>query len=86
VREVAAAHGATLGQIALAWVHQRADVHRLPVVPIPGTRKAARVRENAAAAAIVLTAEELAALEPIGAQVAGDRYPDMSSTANAREQ
>ncbi|NED09328.1 aldo/keto reductase, partial [Streptomyces sp. SID6648] len=49
VRTVAEAHGATLAQIALAWVQQRARVHGLPVVPIPGTRKPARVAENAAA-------------------------------------
>ncbi|MEV5407026.1 hypothetical protein AB0L20_31385, partial [Streptomyces albidoflavus] len=29
-------------QIALAWVQQQAEVHRLPVVPIPGTRKPTR--------------------------------------------
>jgi aryl-alcohol dehydrogenase-like predicted oxidoreductase len=85
VRRIAAAHGATLGQIALAWVHSRARVHGLAVVPIPGTRKASRLRENAAASAITLDAAELAELEPIAAQVAGDRYPDMSSTSDARE-
>jgi aryl-alcohol dehydrogenase-like predicted oxidoreductase len=85
VRRVAKAHDATLGQIALAWVHSRARVHGLTVVPIPGTRKASRLRENAAAAAITLDAAELAELEPIAAQVAGDRYPDMSSTSDARE-
>ncbi|WP_329179280.1 aldo/keto reductase [Streptomyces sp. NBC_01477] len=85
VRRLAQEHGATPGQIALAWVHQRAQVHGLPVVPIPGTRRSARVLENTAAAAITLDAAELAALEPIAAQVAGDRYPDMSSTSAARE-
>ncbi|WP_037906608.1 aldo/keto reductase [Actinacidiphila yeochonensis] len=85
VRQAAEAHGATLGQIALAWVHQRADAHGLPVVPIPGTRRSERVRENTAAAAIRLTKEELELLEPIGSQVAGDRYPDMSGTSLARE-
>jgi aryl-alcohol dehydrogenase-like predicted oxidoreductase len=85
VREAAKAHGATVGQIALAWVHQRADVHQVPVVPIPGTRRAERVRENTAAASITLDATELERLEPIAGQVAGDRYPDMSSTSAARE-
>ncbi|SHL06044.1 aldo/keto reductase [Actinacidiphila paucisporea] len=85
VRKIAAAHEATPGQIALAWVHQRAQVHGLPVVPIPGTRRAARVRENVAAARITLDAAELAELEPIAARVLGDRYPDMSTTAAARE-
>ncbi|MFD9648050.1 aldo/keto reductase [Streptomyces sp. NPDC059082] len=77
--------GATPAQIALAWVQQRAAVHGLTVVPIPGTRKRARLLENAAATRITLTDAELAALEPIAGLVAGDRYPDMSSTAAARE-
>ncbi|PRH80631.1 aldo/keto reductase [Streptomyces solincola] len=85
LRAIADAHGATPAQIALAWVQQRADVHGLTVVPIPGTRKRSRLLENAAATRITLTAEELAALEPIAGRVAGDRYPDMSSTSAARE-
>jgi aryl-alcohol dehydrogenase-like predicted oxidoreductase len=85
VREAATAHGATPGQIALAWVHQRSSVHGLPIVPIPGTRKASRVRENTAASRITLSEQELEWLEPIAGQVAGDRYPDMSGTSAARE-
>ncbi|AZK93931.1 MULTISPECIES: aldo/keto reductase [Streptomyces] len=85
VRAIAEARGATPGQIALAWVQQRAEVHGLPVVPIPGTRRPERVRENTAATFLHLTAEELALLEPIAGQVAGDRYQDMSSTSAARE-
>ncbi|MFJ6717524.1 MULTISPECIES: aldo/keto reductase [unclassified Streptomyces] len=85
VREIAAAHGATPAQIALAWVQQRSAVHGLTVVPIPGTRKPGRLAENTAATRITLTEAELALLEPIAAQVAGDRYPDMSSTSAARE-
>ncbi|GEB58952.1 aldo/keto reductase [Streptomyces gardneri] len=85
VRKIAAAHGATPAQIALAWVQQRSAVHGLTVVPIPGTRKRSRLEENAAATRIVLTAAELAELEPIAGLVAGDRYPDMSFTSLARE-
>ncbi|MFD9033586.1 aldo/keto reductase [Streptomyces sp. NPDC059567] len=85
VQKIAAAHGASAAQIALAWVQQRASVHGLTVVPIPGTRKRTRLEENAAATRITLTEQELAELEPIAAQVAGDRYPDMRSTSAARE-
>ncbi|MCS0638247.1 aldo/keto reductase [Streptomyces sp. LP05-1] len=85
VRKIAEAHDATLAQIALAWVQQRAEAHGLPVVPIPGTRKRSRLLENTAATRITLTAGELAELEPIAARVAGDRYPDMSSTSAARD-
>ncbi|MEU9639843.1 aldo/keto reductase [Streptomyces tendae] len=85
VRTVAEAHGATLGQIALAWVQQRARVHGLPVIPIPGTRKPTRVEENTGATRIVLTEDELSLLEPIAEKVAGDRYADMTFTSAGRE-
>lgn len=85
VRAIAAEHGASPAQVALAWVQQRADVHGLTVVPIPGTRRTTRLLENVAATRLRLTPEELAALEPIAGKVAGDRYPDMSSTSAARE-
>ncbi|TXS08765.1 aldo/keto reductase [Streptomyces sp. wa22] len=85
VHKIAAAHGATAAQIALAWVQQRAQVHGLTVVPIPGTRKRSRLLENTGATRLTLTEQELRSLEPIAGQVAGDRYPDMSSTATARE-
>ena len=85
VHKIAAAHGATAAQVALAWVQQRAQVHGLTVVPIPGTRKRSRLLENVAATRLTLTGEELERLEPIAGHVAGDRYPDMSSTAAARE-
>ncbi|MFJ6137805.1 aldo/keto reductase [Kitasatospora sp. NPDC092286] len=85
IREIAAARGITAAQVALAWVHQRAEVHGLAVVPIPGTRKRSRLAENTAAATLRLTAEELAALEPVAAKVAGDRYPNMAFTSVGRE-
>ncbi|MGW0573885.1 aldo/keto reductase [Streptomyces tauricus] len=85
IRTVAEAHDASLGQIALAWVHRQADVHGLPVVPIPGTRRRTRVEENTAATRIALTDSDLAVLEPIAAKVAGTRYPDMTFTSAGRE-
>jgi aryl-alcohol dehydrogenase-like predicted oxidoreductase len=85
VRAVAEAHGASPGQIALAWVQQQAAVHGLPVVSIPGTRRRSRVEENTAATRIVLTEDELGVLEPIASKVAGDRYADMSFSSAGRE-
>ncbi|MDR6973615.1 aryl-alcohol dehydrogenase-like predicted oxidoreductase [Streptomyces sp. 3330] len=85
VRAVARAHGATPGQIALAWVQQQSRVHGLSVVPIPGTRKPSRVEENTAATAVELSPQELALLEPIADKVAGDRYTDMTFTSAGRE-
>ncbi len=70
---LAQARGVTAGQMALAWVHQRADVHGLTVVPIPGTRKRSRLEENARAATLVLNPAELAVLEPLAAAVLGER-------------
>jgi aryl-alcohol dehydrogenase-like predicted oxidoreductase len=61
--DIARARGATRGQIALAWVHHRGRVHGLPVVPLPGTTRAAHVRLNVAAADIALTDDELHRLD-----------------------
>lgn len=85
IRQIADAHDASLGQIALAWVQQQAEVFGLGVVPIPGTRKRTRVEENTGATRIVLTDEELALLEPIASKVSGDRYADMTATSVGRE-
>ncbi|MBF6183092.1 aldo/keto reductase [Nocardia otitidiscaviarum] len=85
LRAVAEARGITPGQVALAWVHARARVHNLSVAPIPGTRRRDRLAENVAAATVELTADELATLEPIAEQVAGNRYADMNFTSAGRE-
>ncbi|QXE37017.1 aldo/keto reductase [Streptomyces sp. GMY02] len=85
VRRIAEAREATPGQVALAWVQQRAAVYGLPVVPIPGTRKRSRVEENVAATRLVLSEDELRVLEPIAGQVAGGRYADMAFTSAGRE-
>ncbi|MEV5378520.1 aldo/keto reductase [Streptomyces nondiastaticus] len=85
VRRIAQERGVSLGQVALAWLQQQAQVHGLTVVPIPGTRRRSRLEENAGATRITLTADELAALEPIAGKVAGGRYADMSFTSAGRE-
>ncbi|MFL5575634.1 MAG: aldo/keto reductase [Gemmatimonadaceae bacterium] len=72
VRELAARKGATAGQIALAWL-----LHKGPdVVPIPGTKRRRYLEENVGAAAVSLSAAEMAALDAALApeQVAGPRY------------
>lgn len=73
LRAVADAKGCTPAQIAIAWVLARAD----NIVAIPGTRRVRHLEANAAAADIVLTAADMAALDaafPPGA-AQGDRYP-----------
>ena len=69
VRAVASAYGATPAQVALAWLLAQGP----QVIPIPGTKRAARVEENAAAADLVLTDDDLAALDALPAPV-GSRY------------
>jgi aryl-alcohol dehydrogenase-like predicted oxidoreductase len=73
VETVAAEAGATPAQVALAWLLARGD----DIVPIPGTKRVARLEENTAAASLALTPDQLARLSAIGPP-AGDRYPDMS--------
>ena len=77
VRELAAEHDCTPGQLALAWVmHQGQDV-----VPIPGTKRRSYLEENVAASELELGPQDLAQIDelaPAGA-AAGDRYADMSS-------
>ncbi|CAN5591028.1 aldo/keto reductase [soil metagenome] len=77
VTEIARDKGVSPGQLALAWVlHQGEDI-----VPIPGTKRRSYLEENAAAADINLTDDDLARIDeasPSGS-AAGDRYPDMSA-------
>ena len=73
VTALAHARGVTPAQIALAWLHDRARVFGVTVIPIPGTRKAARLRQNLGALQITLTEAERAALEALAIQVQGQR-------------
>ena len=59
VDRIASAHGATTGQVALAWLLQRSPV----ILPIPGTLRVAHLEENVAAAGLSLTSEEIAELD-----------------------
>src|ERR671910_870589 len=77
VREIADEKDVTATQLALAWVMARSDQPDNPdVVPIPGTKRVAYLEENAAAAEMELTDDELARIDeaaPAGA-AQGDRY------------
>jgi pyridoxine 4-dehydrogenase len=59
VDAIAKAHGATAGQVALAWVLRRSPV----MLPIPGTSRVAHLDENVAAASLVLSDAEYASLD-----------------------
>jgi pyridoxine 4-dehydrogenase len=58
LKRVAARHGATPAQVALAWLLERSPI----MLPIPGTSAIAHLEENVAAATLRLSAEDLAAL------------------------
>ncbi|MFG2949969.1 aldo/keto reductase [Streptomyces adustus] len=76
--ELAAAKRITVSQLALAWLLAQGE----HLVPIPGTRSAARVEENAHAADVTLTEADLAAIREIlptggfGARYAEGHVPD----------
>ena len=77
ITAVASRKGVTPGQIALAWTIAQGTV------PIPGTRRIKYLEENAAAADVALTPEDLAALSdaaPVGA-AAGERYSPQGMAA-----
>jgi aryl-alcohol dehydrogenase-like predicted oxidoreductase len=77
VAEVAAQRGCTPAQLALAWVLARGE----DVVPIPGTKRVARLEENLAAAAVRLSAADVESLDrlfPVGA-ARGERYGPVAS-------
>lgn len=67
LEEVGETHEATAGQVALAWVHHRQQVHGVPVVPIPGTSSVSHLRSNVAAAELSLSDDELRRLDSLGA-------------------
>ena len=73
LRQLAAVRGVTRAQIALAWLLAQKPW----IVPIPGTTKLHRLEENISAATVVLSAEDLAAIDAALQAIAivGDRYP-----------
>jgi len=76
VRTVADRLGVLPAQVALAWVYAQAGRLGVSVVPIPGTRHANRLDENAAAVDVELDDDALAQLQPLSDQVQGGRYAD----------
>ncbi|MDQ0802298.1 aldo/keto reductase [Arthrobacter sp. SLBN-112] len=77
VKELADRKQCTPGQLALAWLLAQGD----HIVPIPGTKKRERLRENLGAVDVELSADELQLLDELAAagSTAGARYPNMST-------
>jgi aryl-alcohol dehydrogenase-like predicted oxidoreductase len=85
IRSVADQQGATAAQIALAWLLHRAGELGVVSVPIPGTRRAARVEENLGSLTVQLTADQLATLDKAADAVSGNRFADLSWVSAGRE-
>lgn len=82
IGEIAKEKGVTTSQLALAWVLAQGQ----DIVPIPGTKRRTYLEQNAAATEIILSQEELAAIEDVFPKnsAAGERYPEeMMKTVNA---
>ena len=82
VEEIAKAKNITTSQLALAWVLAQGQ----NIVPIPGTKRIKYLEQNAEAAEIILSREELAAIAAVFPKDAasGLRYPEaMMSSVNA---
>jgi aryl-alcohol dehydrogenase-like predicted oxidoreductase len=77
VERIAKGRGVSASQLALAWVLAQGD----DIVPIPGTKRVKYLEQNAGAADVELTADDIARLNavlPVGV-ASGTRYPDMST-------
>jgi aryl-alcohol dehydrogenase-like predicted oxidoreductase len=74
VRAVAERLGVLPAQVALAWVYAQASRLGLSVVPIPGTRHAERLDQNAASLDVELDTDALEQLQPLSDLVMGGRY------------
>jgi aryl-alcohol dehydrogenase-like predicted oxidoreductase len=72
VKEIAGEVGITAAQLAIAWVLAQGE----DIVPIPGTKRRSYLEQNAAAAEVELTADQLARIDAELPQAAGARYDE----------
>jgi aryl-alcohol dehydrogenase-like predicted oxidoreductase len=77
VSEIADEKGITAAQLALAWVLAQGE----DLVPIPGTKRRKYLEQNAAAADVELTEQDLARLDQELPPTAGDRYDEAGMAA-----
>eukprot|EP01004_Peranema_trichophorum_P005341 NODE_4202_length_1207_cov_147.404059_g3703_i0.p1 GENE.NODE_4202_length_1207_cov_147.404059_g3703_i0~~NODE_4202_length_1207_cov_147.404059_g3703_i0.p1 ORF type:complete len:336 (-),score=85.38 NODE_4202_length_1207_cov_147.404059_g3703_i0:144-1151(-) len=80
LKEIADRKGYTPGQLALAWLHNQGK----DVFPIPGTKSVNRIIENAKAAEIVLTAEEIQEISDAVPPPSAARYESEALTYQSR--
>ena len=74
IEKIAAAHGCTPAQVAIAWVLAQGN----DIVPIPGTKRRKYIEQNAAAVEVKLSADDVALLSKAFPPnvTAGTRYPE----------
>lgn len=72
VEQLATAKGSTPAQLALAWLLSRGE----DIIPIPGSTRIERVRENAGATSVTLSADDIRSLDALAPTVAGTRYAE----------
>jgi aryl-alcohol dehydrogenase-like predicted oxidoreductase len=72
VGEIADDKGVTPAQLALAWVLAQGE----DIVPIPGTKRRSYLEQNAAAAEVEMSADELARIDAELPQASGERYDE----------
>ncbi|GHG92287.1 aldo/keto reductase [Streptomyces rubradiris] len=77
VKEIAAEKDVTPAQLAIAWVLAQGE----DLVPIPGTKRRTYLEQNAAAADIELTAQDLARIDAELPEPAGERYDEAGMRA-----
>jgi aryl-alcohol dehydrogenase-like predicted oxidoreductase len=77
IEELARDKGVTPAQLALAWILRR-DEH---IVPIPGTKKRARLEDNVGALEVELTGDDLEQIAAALPEAAGLRYPEAMMTS-----
>jgi aryl-alcohol dehydrogenase-like predicted oxidoreductase len=73
VQEIAGGKGVTPAQLALAWVLAQGE----NIAPIPGTKRRTYLEQNAAAADVELTQDDLARIDAELPEVAGARYDEV---------
>jgi aryl-alcohol dehydrogenase-like predicted oxidoreductase len=78
---VAAALAVPASQVALSWVHGRAERWGISVVPIPGTKRVEYLESNVAARSVQLPEEAEKQLESIAGEVLGLRHPQFALTS-----
>jgi aryl-alcohol dehydrogenase-like predicted oxidoreductase len=77
VAEIAEEKGISAAQLAIAWVLAQGE----DIVPIPGTKRRTSLEDNAGAADVELTDEDLARIEAELPPVAGERYDESGMAA-----